>query len=101
MYPPEEPHGTMDISKKNGVQVVTDAVEYQPTFQNICYGALEYELHQIYIMMFVVFERMFSGNTMLAILIVAVVDLILYEVRTRRAQKNLSDQSFVDDIFLN
>lgn len=80
--------------------VVGDADEWAPTLVSLTYSSLEVTRIQIYSMAFVLFERMLGGNSMVAILILAVVEYLLKMLRHERAQANLSAKSYIDECFL-
>ena len=83
------------------MQVVEDDLEYAPTFAELTFAALEVQRIQIYIMLFSLFERVLNGNSMIAILIVAVVEYLLWQLRSSAGKSNLARKSYVDERFLS
>merc|ERR1719263_1472643 len=51
-------------------------------------------------MAFVLFERALDGNTMIAILIVAILEYLLGQMRSSLAQANLPKTSYIEEMFL-
>ena len=80
--------------------VMGDQDEWAPTLLKLTYSSLEVSRIQIYSMAFVLFERMLGGNSMVAILILAIVEYLLKMIRHERAQANLSAKSYIDECFL-
>ena len=70
-------------AKKNWdkITVTQDSYEWMPQLYNLTYCSLELSRIQIFSMAFVLFERALGGNTMIAILILAVVEYLMKQIR--------------------
>lgn len=82
------------------ITVTQDSNEWAPQLYNLTYCSLELSRIQIYSIAFVLFERAFTGNTMISILIIAVVEYLLKQIRHTMASANLSSKSYIDEMFL-
>ena len=74
---------TYPEAKKNWdrITVTQDSYEWVPTLYNLTYCSLELSRIQIYSMAFVLFERALDGNTMIAVLILAIAEYLLKQIR--------------------
>lgn len=86
----------VNLSALKGCPVlVKDAFARWPSFINVLYCKLDYDMLILYIMFFVLFDRV-TGNSVIAIAIVYIIEKLLSYFRKWLAENNLSQKTLVD-----
>ena len=89
------------MDKIDKVHVVEDPFEKFPSFQNMFYCSLDYQLVTIYIMLFFFFEEVIGFNSLLSLFFVYLVERGFFYLRKEWGEENLSKKSYIDKSFFS
>lgn len=79
--------------------LVADFFSSWPSFTNVLYCSLDYQIVILFIMGFSLFDRV-TGSTLVAVAIMYLVEKTLETVRAWLSENNLSKKTLIDDRFL-
>ena len=91
----------MDIAAIEKLIVVEDADERYPSFDELLYCSLDYDLLKLYIMYFIFFEMIMKSNSLLSLFLVYLIERIFRKVRNDMGVENMCDRTYVDENFLS
>lgn len=96
------PPSSVDPATIDKLMVVRDKVEQYPSFQEALYCSLDFSLVLVYSLLFTQIEIIIggSGNALLSLFIVFLVERALRATRHKLGVRNLVKKAFVDDRFL-
>ena len=83
------------------ITVVEDPVEWFPSFNHVLYCSLDFDMFQIYVMYFMVFEAFLSDNSLLSLFFVYIIERILRKIRMEAGQSNMCKKTYIDSCFLS